>query len=63
VLAYAGSSGDQNQPFTMMFGVAHCPLCIGEMRVNDRVAIELFFSFPLSFFSLNLEIHVSPSKN
>ena len=35
------SSGDQNQPSTMMFGVTHCPICIGEMRVNDRVAIGL----------------------
>jgi len=35
VLAHAGSSDDQNQPSTMMFGVAHCPLRISEVRVEE----------------------------
>jgi hypothetical protein len=35
VLAHAGSSDDQNQPSTMMFGVAHCPLRISEVRVEQ----------------------------
>jgi hypothetical protein len=66
MLAHARSSGDQNQSSTMMFGVAHCPLRIGEMCVNGIGVIGLWwasFSFPLSFFSLNLKIHVSPFKN
>jgi hypothetical protein len=41
VLAHAMLSGDQNQSSKMMFGVAHCPLRIGEMCVNGRGAIGL----------------------
>jgi len=51
---------------TMMLGVARHPFRIDGARVYDEGAVRLwwlFFSFPLSFLSHSLNIHVNPSKN